>query len=75
MNITANFILHVMRAPKRGWGGVLPYISYVCAASSGRAFAPFWSEHEYTLCLFWSRIGYGFRRNYGSVRECRLNSK
>ena len=28
-----------MRAPKGGWGGVLPYISYVCAAPSGRAFA------------------------------------
>ena len=26
----------------------------------GRVFAPFWSENGYTLCLFWSGIGYGF---------------
>ena len=26
----------------------------------------FWSENEYTLCQFWSRIGYGFQGNYGS---------
>ena len=32
---------------------------------SGRVFAPFWSENEYTLCPFWSGIGYGFRGNYG----------
>ena len=44
-----------------GWGGgVPPYISYIGAASSGRVFAPFWSENEYTLCPFWSGIGYGF---------------
>ena len=42
-----------------GGGGVLPYI---------RVFAPFRSENGYTLCLFCSGIGFGFRRNYGSVR-------
>ena len=26
-----------------------------------------WSENGYTLCPFWSGIGYGFRGNYGSV--------
>ena len=25
-----------------------------------RVFVPFWSEKWYTLCLFWSGIGYGF---------------
>ena len=30
-------------------------------------FASFWSENGYTLCPFWSGIGYGFRGNYGSV--------
>ena len=53
-------------------GGVLPYISHtgtgMCPPPpSGRVFAPFWSENEYTLCPFWSGIGYGFRGNYGSV--------
>ena len=39
----------------------------VCAAlasPSGRAFASLWSENGYTLCPFWSGIGYGFRGNY-----------
>ena len=32
--------------PGGGGGGVLPYISYIgMAASMGRVFAPFWSEH------------------------------
>ena len=39
----------------------------VCAAPSSRVFAPLWSENAYTLCPFWSGIGYGFRGNYGSV--------
>ena len=28
---------------------------------SGRIFATFWSENGYTLCPFWSGIGYGFQ--------------
>ena len=32
---------------------------------SGRVFESFWSENGYTLCPFWSGIGYGFRGNYG----------
>ena len=36
----------------------------------GKAFAPFRSENGYRLCPFWSGIGYGFRRNYGSVWTC-----
>ena len=43
-----------------GEGGGLPYISYIGAAPSGRVFASFWSENEYTLYPFWSGIGYGF---------------
>ena len=31
-----------------------------CAALSCRAFASLWSENGYTLCPFWSGIGYGF---------------
>ena len=30
-----------------------------------KGFGPFWSKNEYTLCSFWSGIGYGFRGNYG----------
>ena len=30
-------------------------------------FGPFWSENGYTHYPFWSGIGNGFRRNYGSV--------
>ena len=34
-------------------GGVLPYETIqVCAAPSGRVFAPFWFENGYTLCPF-----------------------
>ena len=39
----------------------------ICAAPSGRVFAPFWSENGYILCPFWSEIGYGF---LGQLREC-----
>ena len=43
---------------------------------SGRVFAPFWSENAYTLCPFWSGIGYGFRENLGVYeRIYRFNSK
>ena len=45
-----------------GVGVVLSYVTYI-----GRvpppwvAFLPhFWSENMYTLCPFWSGIGYGF---------------
>ena len=33
---------------------------WVCAAPSGRVFEPFWSDNGYTLCRFWSGIGFGF---------------
>ena len=39
---------------------------WVCAAPSGRVFAPLWSENRYRLCPFWSGIGYGFRGNHWS---------
>ena len=50
-------------------GGGLPYISYnqVQASLSGRVFAPFWSQNEYTLCPFLSGIGYGFSKNHGII--------
>ena len=32
-------------------------------------FGSVWSENGYTLCPFWSEIGYGFRENYGSKHE------
>ena len=38
----------------------------VCAAPSGRVFAPFWSENGNTLCPFWSGFGYGF---WGATRS------
>ena len=54
--------------PKAPRGGILPYITHI------GMFRPKWygyglfrSVNEYTLCPFWSGIGYGFRENYGSV--------
>ena len=64
--------------PGGGGGEILSYISHieVCAAPSGRVFAPFWSENAYTLCSFSSGIGYGFRENLGVYeRIYRFNSK
>ena len=34
-------------------------------SSPGRVFAPYWSENRYTLCPFWSGIGYDFWGNCG----------
>ena len=48
---------------RRGYS--LKSVVSVCAAPSGRLFAPFWSENEYTLCPYWS--GIGFSRE---LREC-----
>ena len=31
-------------------------LHYVCAAPSGRVFAPFWSENGYTPILVWNRV-------------------
>ena len=36
---------------------------------SGRVFATFWSENGYTLCPFWSGIGYGFRGTTGAYES------
>ena len=36
---------------------------------SGRIFATFWSENGYTLCPFWSGIGYGFRGTTGAYES------
>ena len=59
-----------------GRGTPLYKLYRVCAALSGRVFAPFWSENGYTLCPFWSGIGYGFRGNYGVYEHIyRFNSK
>ena len=43
------------------------YAIYVCAAPKGRVFPPFWSENGYTLCSFWSGIGYVFQGNNGRI--------
>ena len=60
-----------------GGGGVLPYISYIGASPSGRVFASFWSENEYTVYPFWSGIGYGFFEGTTEVyeRSFRFNFK
>ena len=44
-----------------GWGTPL-YKPYRCAAPSGMVFAPFWSEHGYTLCPFGLESGMVFER-------------
>ena len=61
MNIQPSWVTVISR-------GLLPYISHI------GMFRPKWygyglfrSLNEYTLCPFWSGIGYGFRENYGSV--------
>ena len=36
-------------------------------SSPGRVFAPYWSENGYTLCPFWSGIGFDFWGNCGIV--------
>ena len=38
-------------------------------------FALFWSENGYTVYLFWSGIGYGFRGNYGVRYERKKERK
>ena len=79
MDVLKETILGMARTPGGGGGGeILSYISHieVCAAPSGRVFAPFWSENGYTLCSFSSGIGYGFRENLGVYeRIYRFNSK
>ena len=43
----------------------------------GMVFGPLWLENRYTLCLFWTGIGYAFQEKYESVwTYCyRFNSK
>ena len=41
-------------------GGVLLYLSQVCAAPKGMVLAPFRTENGYGACTFCSGIGYGF---------------
>ena len=53
-----------LQLPRQGGRYSLIYAIKVCAAPSGRVFGPFSSENRYTLCPFWSRIVYVFRRNY-----------
>ena len=51
-----------------GGGGTplyMPY-RYVLHQRVG-FFAPFWSENGYTLCSFWSGIGYVFPGNNGRI--------
>ena len=49
----------------RGRGVVEGTPLYLCAAPSGRVFAPLWSKNRYTLCPFWSGIGHGFKGTTG----------
>ena len=51
-------------------GGVLPWISRVCAAPKGRVFAPFLSENGRRFCPFFFGIGYGLRGNYDCISMC-----
>ena len=46
------------------------YVPWVCGyvlPPKGMVFGPFLLENGYTLCLFWSGIGYGFREKCVSV--------
>ena len=44
--------------------------------AQARVLAPFLSENGYTLCLFWSGIGYGFWGPTGVYKRIyRFNSK
>ena len=44
----------------RGGGTPLLFKLYRYGPPIGQGFAPFWAENGYTLCPFWSGIGYGF---------------
>ena len=53
---------------RRGGGGGTPlYKPYRCAAPAGLVFAPFWSEHGYTLCPFGLESGMVFERTTESM--------
>ena len=52
-----------------GWGGGTPLYKphrYVLHQRVG-FFRRFWSENGYTLCSFWSGIGYVFQGNNGRI--------
>ena len=57
----------VLQGVEVGVGGGTPLYGMCRPAPSGRVFALFWSENEYTLCPFWSAIRYGFLRE---LRDC-----
>ena len=59
-----NYFFIVIYLADHPGGGILLYISHICA--NGQGFGPFWSENGYRLCPFWSGMGYGFRE----LREC-----
>ena len=51
-------------------------LHYVCAAPSGRVFAPFWSENGYTPILVWNRVWFLRELRPGVYeRIYRFNSK
>ena len=50
------------RQMKTPGGGILPSISYI---GMYLPIVLFWSENGYTLCPFWSGIGYGFEGTTG----------
>ena len=69
MNLCEVLLVNVIRAE---WWECYWTLCPVRSQKSNAAFhlafiAPFLCENGYTLCPFWSGIGYGFRGNYASV--------
>ena len=61
--LTSRFVPFLFGSAPGGGGGVLPYISHIgiCGPIGYGFCADFFDfENEYTLCPFWSGIGYGF---------------
>ena len=74
---TKNCVLHVhsnplvlfsqLGIPDRKSCSIYRHSCRYVAPPKGMVFGPFWLENGYTLCLFWSGIGYAFREKYVSV--------
>ena len=55
-----NYFFIVIYLADHPAGGILPYISHVCAAPAGRVLGLFGQKTAYRLCPFSSGMGYGF---------------
>ena len=66
---TAQCLFNLFNLRRSVPAGVLPYISYIGICRPKVRFLRRFGVKTgiHALCPFWSRIGYGFRGNYGNV--------